>query len=86
MESNWHLPVVVILGKGLCHDQRERQRGITVQFDRTRSGLDLTPRDRFIGSSTRVRAVVLLTSVDEHREICTIALHKQYSLISDIIE
>lgn len=35
---------------------------------------DLSPRNGFIGSSTRIRAVKLLPSVDKHREICPVPL------------
>lgn len=62
-------------GEALSDDPGEDQRGLSVNLDRIASGLDLTPRDGLIGSSTRVTGIVVETGVDVYGVVETVSHH-----------
>ena len=60
-------------GKGLCYQEGEDDGGLCVHLDGLCVHFDLAPTDSFVWASSGIRAVILLTRVDEHGEIGTVA-------------
>lgn len=52
---------------------------VLTYFDRFCCSLYLAPRNSFVWSGSRIRAVKLLSGVDINTVVCTVALRNEYA-------